>query len=399
MSKYTRFPGQPVLGQVLKLIPRDLVTGIARGNNSDRYYKRFKTYEHVLTMVYAILSQAECLREVETGMLAAGNRLQQLQMRCYPRRSTLSDANRSRSSQVFGKIYLALYQLYRPTLPDSHPQKKLYERLKMVDSTTIQLFSEILTGAGRPPVSGKKKGGIKVHTILNAKEDVPQVVYYSSAVQNDGPFLNKMGVNPGDIVVFNRGYNNYQRYRDWSKEGIWFITRPNSTASYEVESQLEIPSLSDQGVTKDQVISISLRKTEEKARLRSISYHIPESGKNITFWTNIFFLNADMVADLYRQRWQIELLFKRLKQNNPLRYFLGDNRNAIEIQIWATLISHLLMKVVMGQIKRKWAFSNLCAMIRHHLFTYIDLYQFLEAPERSLRNELKRIKDPQLFPT
>lgn len=399
MVKDSRFPGQPVLGQVLKLIPRSLVAREARQHGTDRYYKRFKTYEHVITMVYALLSHANCLREVTTGMLAAGSRLNHLGLQCFPRRSTLSDANRSRSHEVFGAIYNSLYRYYQAGLPDSHPKNKLLKRVKLVDSTTIQLFSEVIRGAGQAPVSGRKKGGIKVHTMLSAKEDVPHFVCFSSGPSNDSPFLNKMQVKPGDIVVFDRGYNNYLRYHNYTQQGVWFVTRPHVRASYEVLEDIAIASLSDPGVIKDQIIRIRLKDSSKTVRLRKIEYQSEEQEKPLIFWTNIFFLNADRVSKLYKHRWQIELLFKRLKQNYPLRYFLGDNPNAIKIQIWSALIAHLLVKVIMGAVKRKWSFSNLSAMIRHHLFTYIDLTGFLEDPERALQRKQIGLAEPQLFPT
>jgi hypothetical protein len=390
MSKVNIFPGQPIIGQVLSLIPRDLVTKTATEHQSDRYYKKFKTYEHVVTMMYAVMSGSNTIRSVVLKLLGASLRLCHLGMRYFPKRSSISDVNRNRSSEVFASLYMALYLKYAHTLPDSRSGGKVTGNLKIVDSTTISLFSEILKAVGRTPADGKRKGGIKAHTVINSGEDVPQFVCYSASAKHDGPFLKKVDVKQGDIVVFDKAYIDYGLFHNWTERKIFFVTRQKDNAQYEVIKDIPLPSALDSRIQSDQQIRITVKASGKEVLLRRIEFKDVENGSELVFWTNIFFLNADKIAKIYKKRWQIELLFKRLKQNFPLKYFLGDNQNAIEIQIWCCLIAHLLYKVILLKTKRKWAFSNLCDTLRQHLFTYIDLRGFLDDPESILRKRAER---------
>jgi len=173
MNKSKKFSGQPIIKQLLSFINKQTVYRTAADYQSDRYTKRFTTYEHLVTMLFAVLSGCSSLREVTSIMLACEGKISHLGIKQFPRRSTLADANKRRSSQVFGAIYYHLYHLYKGVLSDSRTNPEAVEGLKIVDSTTITLFSDILKGAGRTPLSGKKKGGIKMHTMINAMEDVP----------------------------------------------------------------------------------------------------------------------------------------------------------------------------------------------------------------------------------
>lgn len=400
MSKDKTFTGQPIIRQILCLIPRAMVENIALNHQSDRYYKKFKSFNHVVTMLYAVMSGAENLRAVVLGLLASEKRLYHLGISHFPKRSTISDANRERSSGVFAALYSSLHKKYAGLLPDSRNRHDVLERLKIIDSTTITLFKEILKAAGRTPANGKRKGGIKAHTVIDSGGNLPQFVCFSASARHDRPFLKDMKFEKGDILTFDKAYNDYQMFGDWTQMGIFFCTRQRESALYEVVADFPIADACDQRIKSDRQIRIKIKESGKVLLLRRIEFKDEESGRYLVFWTNIFFLNADKIAQIYKRRWQIELIFKRLKQNFPLKYFLGDNVNAIEIQIWSCLIAHLLYRVILSKIKRKWAFSNLCDLIRQHLFTYTDLAAFLAAPERILRQQirdsLKKVESKQL---
>ena len=379
MSKNTKFPGIPIISQVLKFIDRGIINRTALKHKSDRYYKSFKTYDHLITMIYAVISNLTSLREVSSIMLACEGKINHLGLKKFPRRSTLSDANKKRSSKVFAEIYYELHRKYRKFLSDGKSWKLPIKDLNIVDSSVISLFSEILKGSGRKPLDGKKKGGIKMHTMISALEDVPSLVRFTSASTHDHEFLKDLGLKPGSYVVFDKGYNDYYQYLQWSMEGIFFVTRQKDNADYTSIAESAIPDTMDEGVLKDEIIVIE--KDGKQIKLRRIAYWVEEQNKVYEFITNNFELDADIIALIYKYRWQIELLFKRLKQNFPLKYFLGDSVNAIEIQIWVSLIVQLIMLVIQRQVARKWAFSNMIAVIRHHFMSYIDLFKFLKNPE------------------
>jgi hypothetical protein len=379
MNKSKNFSGQPIISQVLKFIPTTIITRTAKKHMSDRYYKRFKTYDHLVTMIFATLSGSSSLREVSSIMLACEGKINHLGLSNYPKRSTLSDANKKRSSSVFAAIYQSIYNQYKHFLSDSSTRIVPVQDLKIVDSSTIGLFSDVLKGAGRNPLNGKKKGGIKMHTMINAREDVPCLVRFSSAATHDHTFLKDLDLKKGSFVVFDKGYVDYQQYHNWTLEDIYFVTRQKDNAVYQSLEEFPIGDHIHSGVLKDERIEIM--KDKQTFALRRVAFYHAEQDRVYEFISNNFELPADKIAEIYKQRWQIETLFKRLKQNFPLKYFLGDNQNAIEIQIWVSLIINLIMLVIQRKAKRKWAFSNMMSVIRYHLMTYIDLFKFLKKPD------------------
>lgn len=401
MAKYPHFTGQPIFNQLLTFIDRQNINRLSRDHNSDRYYKRFKTYEHLITMLYATFHKCTSIREVTTGMQACATRLHHVGITYYPRRSTLSDANRSRPSEVFESIYKDLYEQLRHCLPDSRNEKQWFKRLYIVDSSTVTLFKEILKNAGRIAVNGKRKGGIKVHTLMKADEDVPCLVRMTAASKHDVPFIQGLRLPKGSIVTFDKAYLDYAQYALWTKEGIYWVTRARKNALFE-QTKLRVISAKEKelGVLYDATVKLGHQLHDQVTRVtaRLIRYKDPKSGKIFEFITNHHAFNASTIAQIYQQRWQIEILFKRIKQNYPLRYFLGDNENAIRIQIWCALIADLILKYVRSRLKRRWSFGNLASMIRIHLMSYIHLFQFLENPDQMLLSTANVLnKGPTLF--
>jgi len=394
MNKSKNFSGQPIIKQLLKFLSPEIITRTASKYNSDRYYKRFKTYDHLVTMLYATLSGVSSLRELSTILLACEGRISHLNLKYFPKRSTLSDANKNRSSEVFAKIYYGLFDKYRSFLSDSSSLSLPVRHLKIVDSTTISLFSDILKGVGRNPINGKKKGGIKMHTMISALEDVPCLIRFTSAATHDHTFLKDLQLEKGSFVVFDKAYNDYLQYLQWTKDDIYFVTRQKDNAVYTSITEFDLSDTTSDAVLKDERITV--HKKDKTIELRRIAYWDANTNKIFEFITNNFLLCPDKVAAIYKHRWQIETMFKRLKQNFPLKYFLGDSQNAIEIQIWCGLIIQLLMLVIQRRTKRKWAYSNMVSMVRFHLMTYIDLFKFLENPNKQWLELTTKPPDQQL---
>lgn len=383
MNKSNFFTGQPIFSQLIKLIPRTIISRAALDNNSDRYSKKFDTYHHLITMLYCCYQHCTSLREVVSGMGACEGRLQSLGITYLPARSTLSEANMRRSYQTFEQIYYTLYKRYHDFLPDSR-QDKLSRRLVIIDSTTISLFQEILKGTGIRGLNGRKKGGIKVHTAMRAHEDVPYLLRFSSAASADVSFLKHVHLPEGSIAVMDRGYNSYKKLHEWSLSGVDWVTRLRADSNYEViAEQIVTDEQKVIGVRGDQYIKLGFKNNIiQQVDARIVRYYDQDSKREFAFITNNREWNPYKVAEIYKRRWKIELLFKRLKQNMPLTYFLGDNENAIKIQIYCALIADLLLKMATNGIKRKWAFSNLASIVRLHLMNYTSLRKFLEQPDK-----------------
>lgn len=395
MNKSKYFFGQSVFGQLISLIDPTLVSKAVKGRNSDYYTKRFDTSDHLISMLFSTFANCSSLREVAGAMLGLKGKTNHFQLKNIPHKSTLSDANARRCHEVFQDIYYLLYKEYSGIISDSRKQYVWEQRVEIIDSTTISLFRDILGCVGRKASNGKSKGGIKVHTQINLQEQVPKLVWFSSAITHDKKFLKKLKLEKGKIAVFDKGYNDYKTFDEFTQNNIYFVTRLKSNATYESVVENDIPSYIDDGVLKDEIIKVDVKdngKYFKTTELRRIAYWDDEHKRCFEFITNISGINAGHIALIYKKRWQIELLFKQLKQNFPLKYFLGDNENAIKIQIWCTLIVNLLLTVIHKKIKRKWAFSNLANFCRLHLFNYIHLIKFLENPEKDWLVEI----DPQL---
>jgi len=384
MSKSNYFSGKSVFGQLISLIDDKIIKEEVKKCNSDRYVKRFKTKDHLISMLFCSFAKCNSLREVSGAMLGLSGKTVHFQLNHIPKRSTLSDANKNRKVEFFENIYNRLLQKYNCVLSDSRIKEVINKQVKLVDSTTISLFKDILSCVGRNPKGGKRKGGIKVHSVINADEIVPNLVWFSPATTHDHHFLKKLKCDDNTIYVFDKGYNDYKAFKHFSDHKTGFVTRIKDNAVYQGLEEQSIEEHIHSGVLKDEIIEIEVKEDGAitKMRLRKVTFYDRENKRTFEFLTNLFELRADLIAALYKVRWQIELLFKQLKQNFPLKYFLGDNENAIKIQIYCVLMVNLLIAVIKKKLKRSWAFSNLVSFCKIHLFNYIHLMRFLENPEK-----------------
>jgi len=404
MPKNTNFTGQPIIGQLLTFMNRARIQAISTKHDADRYVKKLTTYKHVIVMLYTVMEGCSSLREVIVGLLADSHKLRHLGLDYLPKRSTFSDANKRRPSEVFGDIYMDVYRHNASLLSDSRMSKEQTRRLYIMDSTTITLFKEILKGTGKNPIDGKKKGDIKAHTLINANEHVPCLIRYSAASRHDHQFLKDIKLPKGSFITFDRAYVDYPKYEEFTQTGVFYVTRLKSNAKFGLTDRYEVNPDETDTVLEDTDIEFAYKDKEGNTQIhksRRILYKDPDSDRVFEFATNNFDLDATTIALIYKKRWQIETLYKQLKQNFPLKYFLGDNVNAIEIQIWMALLANLLVSLVKSRVQKSWAFSNMVSVIRQQLMNYIDLYRFLEDPEGAWI-ALNRINQPEkqllLFP-
>lgn len=399
MRKSNYFSTKSVFGQLVALIDDSIITSSVKKHDSDRYTKRFKTKDHLISMLFCAFAKCNSLREVSGAMLGLSGKVSNFQLQHIPKRSTLSDANKNRTVEVFASIYNKLLVAYGTTISDSRISSVIGKQVKIIDSTTISLFKDILQCVGRKSKTGKSKGGIKVHTVINADEVLPNMVWFSPATTHDHQYLNKLACDDNTIYIFDKGYNDYKAFAHFSQHHTGFVTRIKDNAVYDIVSTNEIPDQVHCGVLEDTIITMSVKTQtgNDSLMLRKIKFYDREHKRVFEFITNLMAIRADMIAALYKVRWQIELLFKQLKQNFPLKYFLGENENAIKIQIYCVLIVNLLVAVIQKRLKRKWAFSNLVSFCKIHLFNYIQLIRFLENPEKDWIIDTKPITQLSLF--
>lgn len=382
MDKDRKFPGQPLLSQILNVIPASIITNAVLKHNSNRYYKKLPFRVHLTSLLYGVFSYCNGLREICEGMLGCEGKLAHLGLDKAPSRSTLSDANTNRSYRVFESIYFGLLGKYQGVISDSRLKGLSISNLKIIDSTTISLFGDILRGVGRPRLDGaRRKGGIKVHAMMDAFSGVTEFVRMTPAKVHDRRFLLQLKLTSESFIVFDKAYNDYNLFAKWSKANVWFVTRMKENAIFHVTKVIKdnTRKKNAKGILKEQYITIGYKqeKVAMRLRLRRIIFKA-DDGKVYEFITNNFKIKAKEIALIYKYRWMIELLFKQIKQNFPLRYFWGESQNAIKMQIYCVLIAQLLMVVIRKKSATRKSFANMITVIRLHLMSYVGLLNFIK---------------------
>ncbi len=282
MGKSTFFTGQPILTQLLNLIDRNAIRSLARAGQHDRYYKHFDTFTHLVTMLYCALNKCTSSREVVSGMKACQHKLRHIGVSKAPGKSTLCDANMKRSFGVFEQVYESLYRRHRQLLPDS--RLKISANLFIADSSTITLFQQILKAPSPGKMNGKRKGGIKVHTLINAAEDVPVKISFTAASANDMTFLQEISLQEGSFIIFDKGYVDYSQYERLNNEGVFFVTRQRIGARYEVTGSNSVsPESKSLGVQDDKTIILGTRTHAKKVKLKArlVTFYDKEKRKNL----------------------------------------------------------------------------------------------------------------------
>jgi hypothetical protein len=401
MDKNKQFVGQPVLSQILSCIPTSIINKASRKHNANRYYKKLPVRVQLVSLLYGVFSYCNGLRELCEGMLGCEGKLTHLGLDKAPARSTLSDANTKRSYLFFETVYFELLAQYHSFISDSRLKGLSIRNLKIIDSTTIRLFSDILRGVGRNTKDGsRKKGGIKVHTLMDAFSGVAEFLRMTEAKVHDRKFLYYIDLPANSFIVFDKAYNLYSQFAKWTTKKIWFITRMKDNAVYHVTKVItdNTKKKNAKGVLKDQYITVGYKNTNGEAlrlKLRRITFKT-EDGKIYVFITNNFTLPASQIAVIYKSRWMIELLFKQIKQNFPLRYFWGNSENAIKMQVYCVLIAQLLMVVIRKKAATKKSFANMITVIRLHLMSYVELLEFIKDTYKAWR---KTHNAPNAFAT
>jgi hypothetical protein len=278
------------------------------------------------------------------------------------------------------------------------------KRLQIIDSTTISLFSNLLfKGVGRHLKTGKKKGGIKVHTVIHANEGVPSDIKFTSAATNDSFMLKPTTLSKGDIMAMDRAYIDYEKLEEMTLKGVIYVTKMKKNLKYRVlnDTMYQRPNGLMEVRIQHVCFTKHLKEKEIIHHSRIVTYVDEKKKKLIPLLTNDMDSDPSEIIDIYRKRWEIELLFKQMKQNFPLKYFYGESANAIKIQIWVTLIANFLLMLMRKGLRRSWSFSGLATMVRITLMYYVDFYSLFNYPEKDweayLKEKAESPPEPSLF--
>ena len=381
------------------MLPREQFDLLVQQCGSDRYYKTFFSWDQLIVMLFRIFSRCDSMGEVCDSMRALEGKLNYLNMDCSPAKSTAGDALRDRSEELFKLYYFALIAYFRPLLSVSRKKDVSFEEFYAFDSSTFTLFSEVMKGVGRNRKDdGKKKGGLKVHMLTDIHADTAVFATISEAKMHDKKFLAHLNPAKGSMLVFDKAYNFYQQFADWTREGVNFVCRLKDNAKAQLQEVLFEKNLTKEefGVYKIGHIHLEYKREKKPETLcLRLVYYKDEKGRKYKFITNNWEITPEEVALIYKYRWTIELTFKKLKQNFQLHFFYSETENGIKTQIWCTLIAHLLLNVVRVLSESKKAFSTIAALIRIHLISHLNLTWVVTEGRRAYTKRTKsRNKSP-----
>ena len=372
-------------------------------NSSDKYYKSFKTWPHFVTMMFGILSRCDSMAETCEGLRAMSGKLNHLGLDKSPAKSSAGDGLRNRKADFFEALYYKLTVQYSSFLSDSQTYGLTIKELFIVDSTTIRLFTDILKGVGRNPKNdGKKKGGLKVHMLIDASQSIAKFVKITEAKMHDKQFMKEIQVPAYSMLVFDKAYNFYRQFAYWTNKNIYFVTRQKTNAIYTVlQTLVDTASIKGKAmIYREEIIEVIYTENKEKKKLilKRVCYR-DEKNRHYVFISNNLEIEASEIALIYKKRWGIELLFKKMKQNFQLSYFYGENENAIRTQVWCTLIAQLLLTVLQKKAAVKKAFSTVATLIRIHLVSLLDVIELIQNTKRAWKIQTSKVMATTLFDT
>lgn len=395
--------GQPILKQVLNLVDSVVFKRLVDSKSSDRYYKSFKTWPHFVTMLFGILSRCDSMAETCEGLRAMSGKLNHLGLQKSPAKSSAGDGLRNRKADFFEALYYKLTAQYASFLSDSQTYGLTIKELFIVDSTTIRLFTDILKGVGRNPKNdGKKKGGLKVHMLIDASQSIAKFVKITEAKMHDKQFMKEIQVPAYSMLVFDKAYNFYRQFAYWTNKNIYFVTRQKTNALYTVlQTLVDTASIKGKAmIYREEIIEVIYSENKEKKKLilKRVCYR-DEKNRHYVFISNNLEIDSSEIALIYKKRWGIELLFKKMKQNFQLSYFYGENENAIRTQVWCTLIAQLLLTVLQKKAAVKKAFSTVATLIRIHLVSLLDVIELIQNTKRAWKIQTSKVMATTLFDT
>jgi len=368
-----------LFSQLLKEIPRWEFASLVKKHRAEHAAKGFTCWTQLVSMLFCHLAHADSLREICNGLACCLGKLAHLGISKAPNKSTLSYANSHRPAELYEELFWSVLDRFRSQgmLGNSRPKKFRFKNpLLSLDSTTITLCLKLFPWAK----FRRAKGGVKVHVLLDHTDYMPSYAMITDAKKADVRIAQTLQLNPGSIIAMDRAYNDFKLFARWTTAGIFFVTRLKEGTVFEVEEDREVPQRG--GIRADQLIWLSSEQAQKDCphRLRRIVVWDEKNQTELVFLTNHLDFGATTIAEVYKERWQIELFFKALKQNLRVKTFIGITENALRIQIWTAVLALLLVRWLHFLSQASWSFSNLASMLRLNLFTYRDLLDWLHDP-------------------
>ena len=360
--------------QILSLFQRSDFARHVRELKAERHARGFSSWSQFVAMLFCQLAQARSLREITDGLKCCEGKLKHLGLESEPKRSTLSYANAHRPWELFEKLFYDLLTQCQAINPGKKFRFK--NRLLTLDSTTIELCASMFDWAHWR----QTKGAVKLHLLLDHEGCLPIFGHVTDGKTADVKVAQSLEFPKGSIVALDRGYVDYQLFTRWTRQGVYFVTRLKANADIQIVQRHEVSNRT--AVLSDQTVRLQafVAGRADLEDLRLVTVWLEDKQEKLMLLTNNFHLAASTIAAIYRQRWQIELFFKLLKQQLKIKTFVGTSANAVRIQIWTALIAVLVVRYLQFRSNFRWAVSNLVALLRWNLFSYRDLWEWLNRP-------------------
>jgi len=364
-----------IFGQILHLFPRREFFEAVEATRADRGAKGFDCWDQFVAMLFCQLGQAHSLREICGGLASCFGKARHLGIQTAPKRSTLAYANEHRPWQLYEKLF---YQILGrcQQLEFGKRAFRFKNRLFSLDASLIPLCVSLFDWARYR----RTKGAVKLHLLLDHEGYLPVFACITTGKIHEVRIARMLNFPAGSIVVVDRGYVDFKLFRSWDEAGVFFVTRQKGNAHYRIVEERAIPK--NRNILRDDIIELLGHYTHKKypEQLRRIELWDEENEQLIVLLTNHLEFGATTIAAIYKDRWQIEIFFKTIKQNLKIKTFVGTSANALLTQIWTALIAILVLKYLKHRSQFQWSLSNLVAMLRYNLFAYRDLWGWIDEP-------------------
>ena len=365
-----------IFAQIMKFFPRTVFDAAVRKHGAEKHAKGMTCWSQFIALMFCQLGGARSLREIIGGLAASEGKLRHLGVNSAPCRSTLAYANQHRPWQLYRTLFEQLVEVCQLEARAKRRKFRFRHPLLSLDSTVIPLCLAVFNWAAYT----RTKGAVKLHTVLDNRSFLPCFAVMTDGKTPDIKVARGLKFEAGTILTMDRGYEDHRWWERLTQEGVFFVTRLKDSAVYGLADRRPKPA---DPILRDEVIELNQKKgMKGPLRLRRIEVWLEEKQTTIVFVTNNFKLAASTIAAIYRDRWQIELLFKAIKQSLRIKTFIGTSENAVQTQIWTALIAMVLLRYLQLRSTWKWSLSNLVALLRYQLFVYRDLWAWINQPFR-----------------
>jgi diacylglycerol kinase len=384
--------GGSLFSQVLSLVDRVKFQQAIKEHQTEKSAKGFSSWSQFVSLLFSQFAGANSLREISGGLATIRGKINHLGLSSAPRKSTLSYANTHRPWQFFETIFYRTLAQVQSLSNFRRTKFRFKNPLYSIDSSVIDLCLKVFDWAH----FRRTKGAVKLHLLLDHAGYLPCWAYLSDGKCADIKAARLLKLPAGAIVVMDRGYNDYRLFGAWCDRGVYFVTRMKDRTDYQVVASKVVAP--DKDIVADEMIKFNSSSSQKKCphHLRLVSFYNAEKDEVLYFLTNNFKLAASTIAAIYKERWQIELFFKAIKQNLKVKTFLGTSENAVKSQLWTALLAMLMMKYLQLKSRFGWSLSNLAALLRINLLTYRDLWEWIDKPFSTA--VLEPLEQPRLFP-